>query len=646
MVGRLFIVHGCPWARWLVAALALAGVASDVPAALEANNFSTSEYYPPPHYTNLQYKLTAAKGRSLSGDKLLALTTVKLQTFKMTGELELVIDVPECVYDQASRTVGSPGRLEVQSGDGRFRIAGNGFSYRQGESRVVISNQVQATVELPTTNTAGPLQIFSRWFEFDKDQRRGVFHDDVRGGDADFDFTSGQLTVSAVTNQAEAATNRMAFDLIEADGAFDVIGKADGDQAGRRVSAQRGVYRRSAGIIELIGEAKWQLEDGGRSGSSDRVRAWQTNRTIEAHGNVALRSPLALLGAAGGMLTTSNTPTTKPARSSFVDLYTDHCTFRTNANEFIAEGRVRLLYSTNQLTCDRLEAREGPLPAKDKTALATGHVIVAREGNSIVADRADYSETAGAIVFTGQPRWQIAQNVGVSERLTIRTRGGEALAEDAVKVTVPLGPGTGSFLSFFPGETATNRGGAVIEVLAGSFLARTNDRSVTFRRDVRVQQTPQRGSEPRLQSDELELWFSTNATPRVDRLEARLNVIYEQGTPGVTNGPAIHRRMTARRLAADTDPATGKLGELVVDGGVKLDEPGTQATGDRATYTSATDTFKLTGNTVLETPQVVITESPEVFWSRAQNKFLAREPCVIRSKPGALKRLGESQKLP
>lgn len=639
-------VQGRVGFSFLVVAVALILVVTKAGAALEANNFSTSEYYPPPHYTNLQYKLTAAKGRSLSGDKQLALTTVKLQTFKLTGELELVIDVPECVYDQTSRTVGSPGPLQVQSGDGRFRIAGDGFSYRQGESRVVISNRVHATVELPTTNTAGPLEITSRWFEFDKDQRRGVFHDDVRGGDVDFDFTCGRLTVSAVTNPADAATDRMAFDLIEADGAFDVIGKAGGKQGGRRVSAQRGVYRRGNGIIELIGDTKWQLEDDGRSGRSDRVTAWQTNGTVEALGNVALRSPLAMLGAAGGMLTASNTPTTKPGRSPFVDLFTDHCTFRTNANEFIAEGRVRLLYSTNQLTCDRLEAREGPLPAKDKVALARGHVIVAREGNSIVAERADYSETAGALVFTGQPRWQIDQNVGVSERLTIRTRGGEVLAEDAVKVTVPLGPGTGSFLSFFPGEAATNRGGAVIEVLAGSFLARTNDRSVTFRRDVRVQQTPQHGSEPRLQSEELELWFSTNATPRVERLEARGKVIYEMGTTGMTNGPAIYRRMTARRLAADTDPATGKLGELVVDGGVKLDEPGTQATGDRATYTGATDTFKLTGNTVLETPQVIITESPEVYWSRAQKKFLAREPCVIRSKPGALKRIGESQKLP
>lgn len=614
-------------------------------AALEGSNFSTSQYYPGTNYTKLQYKLSAAQWRTLLGNRQL-LTKAKLESFKMTGEPEFVIEVPECVYDPASRTVGSPGPLQVQSGDGRFRIAGEGFSYRQGESRVVISNQVHATVTLPATNAAGPLEITSRWFEFDKDRLRGVFHDEVHGGDADFDFTCGQLSVSAVTNQLVAATNRMAFDLVEADGAFNVIGKAGSKQAGRKVSAQRGVYRRNEGILELIGETKWQLEDDGRSGRSDRITAWQTNGAVEAVGGVALKSPRELLGAAGGMLTASNSPAGKAARSTFIELFADRCTFRTNGNEFIAEGGVRLLDRTNQLTCDRLEAREGASSALGKIASATGHVIVSRAGSSIVAERADYAETDGALIFTGDPRWRIEQNTGVAERLTVRTRAGEVLAENNVRVTVPLGAGTGSFLNLLPGETLTNSAPAVIEVSAQNFLVRTNGRRVTFSGGVRVHQLPKTGSEPRLQSDELELRFSTNSNPSIERLEARRNVIFEQGLPGVTNGPAIYRRMTARIITADADTATDKLGEVVADGDVKVEEPGTKATGDRAVYTTATDTLKLTGKTVLETPQVIFTESPEVYWSRAEKRFVAREPCVIKVKPGALKQVGESQKLP
>jgi hypothetical protein len=328
-------------------------------------------------------------------------------------------------------------------------------------------------------------------------------------------------------------------------------------------------------------------------------------------------------------------------------LFADRCTFRTNGNEFIAAGGVRLLDRTNQLTCDRLEAREGSSSALGKIASATGHVIVSRAGSSIVAERADYAETDGALVFTGDPRWRIEQKTGVAKRLTIRTRAGEVLAEEEVKVTVPLGPGTGSFLSFFPGDVATNRAGAVIEVLAGSFLARTNDRSVKFVDKVRVKQSPATGSEPRLQSDEMELWFSTNSPPQVERLAARQNVIYEQGTPGETNRAAIYRRMTTRTLTADADPTTGKLDALVAEGGVKVEEPGTQATGDRAVYTSATDTLKLAGgNTVLDTPEATITETPEIYWNRAEGRFGARSPYLIKVKSEALKRAGESQKLP
>jgi lipopolysaccharide assembly outer membrane protein LptD (OstA) len=116
----------------------------------------------------------------------------------------------------------------------------------------------------------------------------------------------------------------------------------------------------------------------------------------------------------------------------------------------------------------------------------------------------------------------------------------------------------------------------------------------------------------------------------------------------VTNGQAIYRRMSARTLTADADAGseTGRLREVVADGSVRIEEPGTLATGDRAVYTRATDTFKLTGQTILEKPEAIFTESPEVSWSRTDKKFFAREPCVIKSKPGALKRVGESQKLP
>ena len=123
-------------------------------------------------------------------------------------------------------------------------------------------------------------------------------------------------------------------------------------------------------------------------------------------------------------------------------------------------------------------------------------------------------------------------------------------------------------------------------------------------------------------------------------------MIYEQGTPGETNRAAIYQRMSARTLVATADPATGQLGELVAEGGVKLEQPGTLATGDRAVYARSTDTFQLTGKTVLETPEAILTESPEISWSPAQKKFVAQAPYVIKVKPETLKRGAESQKLP
>jgi lipopolysaccharide export system protein LptA len=595
------------------------------PAAIGGgSNFNLTDYYPFPNQRQMKFKLTGAEARPVPGDKnKVQVTNLKLQSFRPNGEREIVIEAPECVYDQAARQAGSAGRLQVQSGDGRFQIAGDGFNWQQETKALVISNNIRSTIQQPKSNTA-PLEITSRWFEFNADQRRGVFHEDVQGADAEVEFTCGQLAASAPEGKS--------FDLIEAQQNLEIKGKADG----RRASAQRGVYHRAEDRVELIGDAAWLV--GQYSGHADRVTARQSDQSFEATGNVAMKLPQTGLGAAGSLLKSGTTPTASDAAVPLVDLFADR--FSSRSNLVVAEGAVRVRDATNQLSCDRLEARSGAATIGSETAVATGHVVVERGGATLQSERAVYTEATQALVFTGEPRWQVAQLAGRAERVTVGAQSGEVLAENDVAVTIALPADGGSVLTFFPAQE-TNGAPATVEATARTL--RFKERQAVFSGGVQAHQTPRTGSEPRLRSEKLEVNFAANGRG-AESLRAVQNVVYEQGTAGVTNGPATYRRMDAATLTAQTDAATGDLAELAAEGGVRIEQPGSLARGSRVVYTKSTQILKLLGNPSLETPEVIVSEANELIWDNARSTLIGTG-YKSQVKPEVLKRAEESRKL-
>jgi hypothetical protein len=111
----------------------------------KANHFSTSEYFNPPHQTQLKYLLTGAEARPQGSGKM-AITQMKLQTFRENGEREIIAEAPQCIYESAKHEASSAGRLQVQTGDGRFIVEGEGFLWRKNESTLSISNRVHTII--------------------------------------------------------------------------------------------------------------------------------------------------------------------------------------------------------------------------------------------------------------------------------------------------------------------------------------------------------------------------------------------------------------------------------------------------------------------------------------------------------------------
>jgi hypothetical protein len=101
----------------------------------------------------MKSRLSGAEAQPMPGG-LLVIKQFKLETFNPDGSPQTVIVAPECFYDMRNGLANSPGHLQMQSGDGKLRIEGDGFLWRQDVSFLTISNHVHSVIETgPGFNT-------------------------------------------------------------------------------------------------------------------------------------------------------------------------------------------------------------------------------------------------------------------------------------------------------------------------------------------------------------------------------------------------------------------------------------------------------------------------------------------------------------
>jgi hypothetical protein len=139
-----------PMTRYLLAAVAiwLAAAASGMRAQQSgrATHFTTTEYYEPPNQQQVKTILSGAEALPQTGGRLIV-KQLKLQTFAPDGKPGIIVTAPECIYDTLGGTARSAGPLQLQTGDGKFRVEGEGFLWRQTNSLLTISNQVRTVIE-------------------------------------------------------------------------------------------------------------------------------------------------------------------------------------------------------------------------------------------------------------------------------------------------------------------------------------------------------------------------------------------------------------------------------------------------------------------------------------------------------------------
>lgn len=499
---------------------------------------------------------TDAQGRrtELRGDRARTLPNGMIELEGMTAktfrgdEPDMIIEASRCVFDRNNKVAISDGELSVKTADGRFSIRGRGFRWLQSESRLTISNNVEAVVRTgllnigqstnttPSTPVAGSatsagdpatadgtkpeyIEIRSEQFEYVADSAR--FRGNVRASQGDATLHCGIVT-------ARFARETGQVDRVEAE--QNVVFDRDELHA----EADRAIFVAKEDRVRLAGNASWRTGD--RSGSGDTIVIDNQSRGFRVEGGaiVTLRPesmlPLDWFAASGD----TNSPPKALTISS--DLLESH------PREAVFSGNVRVSDGQGSGFACGVMTNYFSEDASELTRIVAGGGVEFSQGETRAAgERAVYSVEEKRVSLIGQPRWTFPQGDGRSDRLTIHpeTKQIEAdgnvvmkleTAADWIEIPTPaLSPSNQAS----PSDAAvTNR---VIQVMADELYYKPG--SAIFLNSVRVfdPQTADRT----MRSELLAAFFS--ADNKLDELIAERDVVIQQNEMVASGGKAIYR---------------------------------------------------------------------------------------------------------
>jgi hypothetical protein len=114
---------------------------------ISATNFNANTYFEPPNQNRVKMKLTGAQAIPRPNSQL-DLKNLKVEMFGTNGDSQVIVLAPRCTYAPLDGTANSAGHLQLLMSDGKFRVDGDGFLWRQNELSLSISNHVHTIIDL------------------------------------------------------------------------------------------------------------------------------------------------------------------------------------------------------------------------------------------------------------------------------------------------------------------------------------------------------------------------------------------------------------------------------------------------------------------------------------------------------------------
>ena len=399
-------------------------------------NYRFAEYFDPPNETHLRFLLEGASAQLQPGG-LTFLTQAKIQNFRLSGESEIAVEAPQCVYDSSNHLINSSGPMRAQTSDGKFLIEGEGFLWQQTNTSLTISNRVHTIIhqDLLQTNrseikpASAPeskaMEIFSHTFNYSTNSGLGIYRENVRVVGTNLSLNSQVLTilVPMAQHQLQNVTADQSVVLTYND---------------IHATAERATYAADTGLAHLTGHAAWQA--GPREGRGEELFIDQTNKIIRANGDAFLKLP-AQDRAQSGLLARAQTSGTNsvPPTNQFVTIESESYELRTNSSVFrnhvLAQERAGEQLR-GQIQCELMRlAYTGSNELQEITA--EKNVSIKQEEQEFTAGKAVYSATNGVLELTDSPAWRSGPRQGSGEILLADLQHEELTARGKAFMRLP-----------------------------------------------------------------------------------------------------------------------------------------------------------------------------------------------------------------
>ena len=121
----------------------------------KGTNVKYRDYYDPPNQSKLRAVVQGSEAVP-EGRSRVRMKNLHIESFHENGELESIVDAPDCIYDHESRTASSDGPMKARTADGRMRIEGTGFSLTLTNKSLTISNNVRTVMRDLGINSKQP----------------------------------------------------------------------------------------------------------------------------------------------------------------------------------------------------------------------------------------------------------------------------------------------------------------------------------------------------------------------------------------------------------------------------------------------------------------------------------------------------------
>jgi lipopolysaccharide transport protein LptA len=574
-------------------------------------------YYPGPPLGRTNILFSGREATLLPTGGLLQIKGLVILTYRKTGEPELTITAPDCIFDPARSEAYSAGPIEAHSADGRLVIQGAGF--RAGtNAALVISNNVVTTIRKDlladpasrSAQTNSPadkdqfIKILSDSLSYDRTADVATFSKHVRASDTQLELLSDVLNASRSTNGT--------LEDLSAEGNVVITDKSTGGSA----TGERAVYTSTNGtqLITLTGNPRWQ--DGLRVATATTFVYDRLHRLFTAQGKSHMQIPRGSVISSDIFLgpQSAATESTNISTTNLVELFADSIEMQSRLDTntlagFVADKNVTIL---DPATKTQGTGDHASYSADTGNFELTGHAIWQSDqriagGEALVYNRTNRSFAARTNAYLKMPlealstslqkEGSTAQRLGTISNLFLEANSdsyefaGESLVfHDHVKTSLL--------------EDKTIRGTLDCGTLTATFSNRLL-RALLAETDVHAHQLPAPNAsgkifERDLKSDLLQASLRTNNL--LERLMAQGNVNSWQMQTFTNGAKPVHATVAASSVSASFITNANQVATAIADQNVILTRNDDTVRGDRAVYTGADQTAVLTGRPTWERP--------------------------------------------